>query len=71
VIFGVVAIAIAIGMTSGAMWGRIGAVILAVLNSVVQISFLNAAPVWSTIMIAFNVLVIWAVIVHGSERKLV
>ena len=31
--------------------------------------FLPAYPIWSTIMIAIDVLVIWAVTVHGSEMK--
>jgi len=33
------------------------------------VGFLAAYPVWSTIMIAVDVLVIWAVIVHGREMK--
>ena len=31
--------------------------------------FISAYPVWSTIMIAIDVIVIFAIIVHGRELK--
>jgi hypothetical protein len=34
---------------------------------VVNLGFLAASPVWSTIMIAFDVLIIYALTVHGWE----
>ena len=39
------------------------------LSTVVQLAWLPAYPIWSTMMIAIDVLVIWAVTVHGSEMK--
>lgn len=51
------------------MWARVAAVIVAMLSAVVNIMFLPAYPVWSMIMIAVDVLVIWAVTVHGAEVK--
>jgi hypothetical protein len=35
----------------------------------VNAAFLAAYPIWSTIMIAFDILVIWALTVHGREMK--
>ena len=35
----------------------------------VNMAFLAAYPVWSAIMIAVDVLVIYAIIVHGGELK--
>jgi hypothetical protein len=44
-------------------------VIVATLSAVANMAFLPALPVWSAILIALDVLVIWAVTVHGSEVK--
>jgi hypothetical protein len=68
-VLGVVAIGAGLGLLVGYMWARVLAVIFAVVSAVVNLAFLNAAPVWSTIIIAFDILVIWAVTVHGSEMK--
>jgi hypothetical protein len=35
----------------------------------VNAAFLAAYPIWSTIMIAFDILVIWALTAHGSEMR--
>jgi hypothetical protein len=68
-ILGVV-IALAGGwLFTGAMWARIIAVIAAMVSAVVNVAFLAAYPFWSTTMIVLDVLVIWAVTVHGREMK--
>ncbi|MDX8029115.1 hypothetical protein SK803_02785 [Lentzea sp. BCCO 10_0856] len=54
-------------LLSGAAWARVLTVVLAVVNSVAQLAFMSVHPVWSTIVIALCVIVIWAVVVHGSE----
>jgi hypothetical protein len=69
IIGGVVVIAAGVGLLSGKTWARAVAVAVAAVSALVNIAFLSAYPVWSTIMIAFDVLVIWAVTVHGSELK--
>ena len=51
------------------MWARIVGVLVCLVSSVVNIAFLAAYPVWSLIMIAVDVLVIWAITVHGREMK--
>ena len=56
-------------LIAGQMWARIFAVIIAGLSAFANIAFLPAYPVWSAIMIALDVIIIWAVIVHGSELK--
>jgi len=69
VILGGLIIGAGIGLIAGQMWARVIAVILAFASAIVNVGFLAAYPVWSTIMIAVDVLVIWAVIVHGREMK--
>ncbi len=69
IIGGVLILAAGIGLFSGRIWARSIAVVLAMISSVVNIAFLSAYPIWSVIMITLDVLVIWAVTVHGSELK--
>jgi hypothetical protein len=58
-----------VGLLAGQMWARVVGVILAVLSAVLNLAFFAAYPWWSAIMIALDVLVIWALTVHGSEIK--
>jgi hypothetical protein len=51
------------------MWARVVAVLLAMVSAIVNVLFLAAYPLWSLIMITLALLVVWAVIVHGSEMK--
>jgi hypothetical protein len=67
--FGLVAIVTAIGMGMGNMVARVVGVIFAVLSALANLAFINASPVWSAMIIAFDVLVIWALTVHGREMK--
>ena len=39
------------------------------LNALANIAFLAAYPLWSAIMIAVDILVIWAITVHGREMR--
>nr|BFE50641.1 hypothetical protein GCM10017745_40680 [Saccharothrix mutabilis subsp. capreolus] len=54
-------------LLTGAAWARVVAVVFAALNAVVQLGFVSVQPVWSTIVIALCVVVVWAVVVHGDE----
>jgi hypothetical protein len=68
-IFGTLQVVVGAFLLRGVMWARIAAVILAGLNAVAQLSFMAAHPVWATIVIALDVVVIWAVTVHGGELR--
>ena len=65
----ILAVIAGLALFTGALWARITAVVLATINAIAQLTFLSAFPVWATIVIALDVVVIWAVIVHGSEAK--
>jgi hypothetical protein len=56
-----------LALLSGAVWARIVAVAVASANAIAQVAFISAYPVWSTIVIALSVLVIWAIVVHGRD----
>jgi vacuolar-type H+-ATPase subunit I/STV1 len=53
----------------GNLFGRTIAVILAVISIVVNFLWLPVYPIWSIVIIAIDVFVIYAVIVHGRELK--
>jgi hypothetical protein len=66
-IIGLVAIATGFGVMVGQTWARVVGIIVAVLSALVNIAFLSAYPIWSTLIIAMDVLVIYALAVHGRE----
>ena len=68
-IIGLIAMGVAIGILLGQLWARILGVMIAIISALANLAFLNAAPVWTAIIIAFDVLVIWALTVHGAEVK--
>ena len=53
----------------GALWARLFAVVVAGVNAITQLMSLPAQPWWSAIMVALDLLVIYAVTVHGRELK--
>jgi hypothetical protein len=69
VIGGAILILAGIAVFSGKVWARTIGVILAMLSAIVNIAFLAAYPIWSVTMIAVDVLVIWALTVHGGELR--
>jgi len=67
VIGGVIIAGAGIALFTGRVWARTIGVILAMVSAIINVGFLSAYPIWSAIMIAFDVLVIWALTVHGGE----
>ena len=68
-IIGAVMIVTGAGLFVGNMAARILGVVAAVLSAIVNLAFISAYPIWSTIIIALDVVVIYAIIVHGGELK--
>ena len=68
-ILGAVVILAGVALLAGQMWARVIAIILAFGSALVNIAFLGAYPLWSITMIAIDVLVIYAVTMHGKEMK--
>ena len=66
---GVISVLAGMGLLAGNMAARIVGVVIAFLSAIVNLAFLSAYPVWSTIMITLDVIVIYAIIVHGRELK--
>jgi hypothetical protein len=68
-IIGLVAVAAGIGVLMGKMWARVLGIIIAVISAFANLMFIAAYPLWCTIVIATDVLVIYALAVHGREVK--
>lgn len=68
-ILGALAVAAAFGLLAAQMWARVVGIALAALSALVNLVFIAAYPVWSMIVIALDVLVIYAIAVHGKELK--
>jgi hypothetical protein len=66
-ILGVLIFFAGFGLFSGAVWARTIGVILAVLAAIANFAWLPYQPVWSILIIALCVAVIWALTVHGRD----
>ena len=68
-IIGVVLVLTGLALFTGATWARIVAVIAAILSAIGQLFLVPAQPWWALIVIAIDVLVIYAVTAHGRELR--
>jgi hypothetical protein len=66
-VFGVIMVAAGLGLLTGALWARIIAVIFAGVSVIMNLFVIGAYPIWSVIVIALDVLIIYAITVHGHE----
>ena len=67
ILVGLIAILAGIGLFSGAVWARTVAVAVAAVSILVNFAWLPYYPMWAILVIAFDLIVIWAVTVHGSD----
>lgn len=68
-ILGAVLILVGAGLWAGRFVARILGVFAAFLSAFANLAFLPAHPLWSAMMIAIDVLIIWAITVHGGELR--
>lgn len=69
ILLGIIMLAAGIALFGGKMWARAFAVILASLSAIANFAFIDAFPWWSLAIILLDVLVIYAVAVHGGELR--
>ncbi|MCX2967164.1 DUF7144 family membrane protein [Gordonia aquimaris] len=60
-IIGILAIIVAGGLAVGADWARISAIIIASISIIAQFLWLPYYPLWAILIIALDLVVIWAV----------
>jgi hypothetical protein len=68
-ILGILLVVAGFAVIAGQTWARAVAVILAMVNAITQMLLFSAYPWWSLLAIAIDVLVIYALIVHGRESE--
>ena len=69
IFWGLVLGATGFALYAGATWARITAIIVVSINMVTQLMQMPAYPLWSVVILTVDLLVIWAVIVHGDEIR--
>ncbi|HEX8973544.1 DUF7144 family membrane protein [Oryzihumus sp.] len=68
-LIGLVLVAAGFAVMAGRMWARIVGILTAGLSAIVNLAFIAAYPLWSITIITVDVLVIYALAVHGGELK--
>ena len=64
---GIVVVLAGFGVFSGAVWARTVGVILAAVSALVSFAWIPLYPIWSFVLIAIDVTIIWALTVHGRD----
>lgn len=59
----------ALSLLGGRLYGRVVGILVASLSALANLAFISAYPVWSVLMIAIDVVVIFAITVHGRELR--
>jgi hypothetical protein len=68
-VIGLFVFGIGLALLRGHMFARIVAVFVAAGSLISQFVSLNITPLWSLTVITIDLLVIWAVMVHGEEMQ--
>ncbi len=66
-ILGIIGVAVGLGLLAGQTWARIVGISLAVIAALANFAFLPYYPLWTLLIIAFYVLVIWALTTQLGE----
>lgn len=69
ILSGVALILVSFFLYRGATWARVVAIILVILNAVGQLTLFSSQPWLSLAILAVDVLVLYALTVHGRELK--
>ena len=69
-ILGILMVTIGVSLFAGRTWARVTAIILASLNFIGQFAFIGVYPWWSITAMVLDLLVIYALTVHGDEVAL-
>ncbi len=66
-VVGALAMVVGFGLFAGRMWARTLGVIIAVVSALATFVWLPQFPLWGFAILAVNLLVIWALTVHGGD----
>ena len=69
-LIGIGLILVGIGLYVGNRYARVAGVVVVMLNLIAQFTWIDASPWWSVIVITLDVLILYALVVHGGELDL-
>ncbi|MHB8319731.1 MAG: DUF7144 family membrane protein [Acidimicrobiales bacterium] len=69
VVFGLLQVLAGLLIFRGSTWAAAFGIVLVSLNTVGQLAFLRSYPVWSVIIIAVDLMVIYGLTAYGSTRR--
>ncbi len=64
---GIIVVLAGFGLFSGAVWARTVGVIIASVSALVSFAWIPVYPIWSIVLLAIDVTIIWALSVHGRD----
>ena len=65
----VITLCAAFAIVAGAQWARWFGIVIASLQAIAQLAFIQAYPFWSLTVFTLDLLVIYALAVYGGSRK--
>jgi hypothetical protein len=68
-IFGIIMLVVGIGLFTGQQWARITAIVIVGLHAIAQVLWIGAYPIWSIVMLALDVVVLYALTAHWTDAK--
>jgi len=68
-LIGLALVAIGISLLLGQGWARIAGIVVAALAALINFTWLPYSPLWAIVLIAIDVLVIWALISSRQQAK--
>ena len=69
-VLGPILIGLGYAVLAARRWARLTAAVLAGVSAIVNFAFLPAYPLWSLIAITLDLLVVYALTVHGGELRM-
>ncbi len=66
-IIGILVVIAGFGVMYGAIWARSVGVLFAGISILVNFAFIPIYPVWAIVLIAIDLIIIWALVAHGRD----
>lgn len=68
-VIGIIAVLVGYGVLRGMAWARVAGIAIAGLSMIANFMFLPYQPVWSIIMVAIDLFVIWSLATYRHDRE--
>ncbi|MFL6117439.1 MAG: hypothetical protein ACJ786_39730 [Catenulispora sp.] len=68
-LLGILLITAGAAIFSGRVWGRTVGVVAAIVSAVLNFAYIQSYPVWSLLIIAVDIVVVYALIARGGELR--